>query len=449
MTLSDETKQICEMLTSAVRPSSERKVGIEIERIGLWPDGTPLSYSGGKDSQGRLRPGAEQLLAKLSETYGWSTVKNAKGNLMGLEGDFGKVSLEPGSQVELAARATSSLSEMKEMVDHFEDRVNTVTKNWGLRWICMGLNPLVDVDSVEVIPSPRYHIMTDYLGQRSSLGTRMMRLTSSVQVNLDYTSESEAIEMLRTALAVAPISYALFANSPVYQKQNSDFLSFRQEIWRNTDPDRCGLLPEAFEEGFNFQKYAEIAQNTPLMFAQNTEGEYVPSLGKSLHEIAEGALPGVEADAANLRNSIQQLFFEARIKPGYIEVRSVDGQCPQERYAATAFWYGLLYQPEARKTALELLGGLTPEQRQELFLECGKKGLLAEIHGINVRQVTQTLADLAQSCLASHREEEARLMTPIFRMLKSGQNPAARRMERFYRSWDGSPEALIEMAGHG
>src|SRR5690606_3197000 len=121
----------------------------------------------------------------------------------------------------------------------------------------------------------------------------------------------------------------------------SPFLSHRAEIWRNTDPDRCGLLHEVFREGYGFEEYAKMAWERPLMFVENAEGKHIPAQGRSLQQIAEGAIPSVPISENNFRSCLSQLFFEARLKTGYLEVRSVDGLAGAERLAAAAFWTGL------------------------------------------------------------------------------------------------------------
>ncbi len=246
-------EKTAELLRKSARQTNERQVGVEIERVALWSDGYALHYWDGKGPDGATRPGAEKLLAALGKKHGWTEVTNSRGEPLGFSSPSGKISLEPGSQLEFSADPTCGLLPQKALFDDFEAEVEAITKPWGVKWLGIGVNPTCAVNELDVIPSDRYAIMTDYLGARGKLGTSMMRLTTSIQINLDYTSESEAIEMLRTALAVAPLSYALFANSPFSNGKLSKFLSFRGAIWEDTDSDRVGLVPEAFRDGFSFR----------------------------------------------------------------------------------------------------------------------------------------------------------------------------------------------------
>jgi len=275
--------------------------------------------------------------------------------------------------------------------------------------------------------------MTEYLAKAGKLGTSMMRLTSSVQVNLDYSSEAEGIEMLRVALAATPVSYALFGNSPLVNGRESGYLSYRNIIWQDTDADRTGLFEEAFAADFNFSRYAEIAWHRPLMFAQDKGGHYVAAHGASLEGISKDTLPGVVIDETNKINSIRELFLETRLKPGYVEVRSIDGLRPADRYAAAAFWTGLLYSQTGRELVKRHLVEMNAQQRRELHQA-------AAVHGLKTKFGKSTLATLASELVAASRDElkrrgfgEESLLVPVENNLRDGVNPA----QRVLNAWHG------------
>lgn len=76
----------------------------------------------------------------------------------------------------------------------------------------------------------------------------------ALQVNLDFESEQDMIEKMRVGLALQPIATALFANSPFRNGKDSGYLSWRQHVWQDTDPDRCGNLPFVFDQDFTFER---------------------------------------------------------------------------------------------------------------------------------------------------------------------------------------------------
>ena len=435
---------ISELFRSAAREISERRVGIEVERIGLWLDGTSWSYSDKANAKGKKLPGAKQLLQNLSKQNGWSLITSEKNCPLGLNTPKGKVSLEPGSQVEFSSEPMKNIFEIQDAVDDFEKKAAAAIECKELSWVTLGVNPLSTMEDIELIPSTRYRIMTDYLGKRARLGTSMMRRTSSVQINLDYTTEDEAICMLRTSLAAAPISYALFANSPFLEGKETGYLSYRYAIWQETDPDRSGLLPEAFSEGFNFDAYAESLWRRPLMFAQNKKNLFIPANGISLEAISQGKLENAPLSENNQWNGIRELFTEARLKPGYVEIRSVDGETAEDRYASTAFWLGLLYDKSARELAMKLLGKISTNDREKLLEESARKGLRAEYAGIQLKNVTEQLLEAADDSLKGRKFGEEKFLAPLWQNVKEGVTPAEKVLKNYHGSWNKNILKVIE-----
>src|SRR6266508_3827763 len=81
-------------------------------------------------------------------------------------------------------------------------------------------------------------------------------------------------------LAKMAVATAIFANSPFTEGKPNGFLSFRSEIWRDTDPDRSGMLPWAFELGMGFERYVDYALDVPMYFVKRGE-HYIDVAGQS------------------------------------------------------------------------------------------------------------------------------------------------------------------------
>src|SRR5205823_4333256 len=75
-----------------------------------------------------------------------------------------------------------------------------------------------------------------------TLGVRMMKQTATVQANIDYADERDAMRKLRVGMGLAPILNAMFANSSLSDGDLNGYMSFRGHIWTDTDAARCGLL---------------------------------------------------------------------------------------------------------------------------------------------------------------------------------------------------------------
>src|SRR4029078_7319484 len=117
----------------------------------------------------------------------------------------------------------------------------------------LGFSPKWTLAETPVMPKERYRIMKCYMLKRGKHGLDMMFRTATVQVNMDFASEADMVATLRVGLALQPVATALFANSPFTDGKPNGFQSYRAEMWRDTDPDRTGLLPFAFEQGMGFE----------------------------------------------------------------------------------------------------------------------------------------------------------------------------------------------------
>ena len=127
-----------------------------------------------------------------------------------------------------------------------------------------------------------------------------MYRTCTVQTNLDYSSEADMVKKLRVSLALQPVATAMFANSPFTEGKPNGFLSFRSEIWRDTDPDRSGMLPWAFEPGMGFDRYVDYALSVPMYFVKRGD-HYIDVAGQSFRDLMAGDFQACPASAPRSR----------------------------------------------------------------------------------------------------------------------------------------------------
>ena len=125
----------------------------------------------------------------------------------------------------------------------------------------------------------------------------MMFRTCTVQVNLDFASEADMRDKMRVGLALQPIATALFANSPFTENRPNGFLSYRAEIWRDTDRNRTGMLPFAFLDGFGFEHYVDWALDVPMYFVVR-DGRYHDMTNFTFRQFMEGLAPNDLPDPA-------------------------------------------------------------------------------------------------------------------------------------------------------
>ena len=179
--------------------------------------------------------------------------------------------------------------------------------------------------------------------QKGSLGQNMMFRSSTIQVNLDYSSEADMVKKFKTSLALQPIATALFANSPFLDGSLNGFKSFRSQIWTDTDPDRAGILPFVFDSGMSYERYVDYALKVPMYFVFR-DGKYIDVAGKSFESFLQGNLDEVPGKPTlfDWENHLTTIFPEVRLK-SFLEMRGADGGAFENVCSLSAFWVGLLY----------------------------------------------------------------------------------------------------------
>jgi glutamate--cysteine ligase len=414
-------------------------VGLEHEKIGvaLDPDRgvRPLPY---EDQPGR--PQIRELLAGLTRT-GWMPVKE-QDHVIALRRDGASVTLEPGGQFELSGRPhVSEMDGVRELDDHLRELLPLCEQS-GAAFIGCGFRPFGTWDDVPWMPKGRYRVMRAYLPTRGRYGVEMMKRTATVQANLDYTDEEDAIEKLRLGLALGPLVTALYAASPLVDGKPSRWRSYRAFCWLDTDNDRCGFLPFMFEEGAGFRAYAEWALDVPMFFVYR-HGAYTPAEGMSFRRFMAEGFRGERATLADWELHLSTLFPDARLKQ-YIELRTADAGPLDMVRALGALWRGLFYSEPSRRGAWALVKDLSLDERDQLRRDVTTQAMHAQVRGRPVAPLIEEMVSLAASGLRSLGSPEgAALLDPLLERARSRICPADDILAA-YEELRGDPAALTE-----
>jgi glutamate--cysteine ligase len=432
-------RELVEWIASGEKPREAWRLGTEHEKIPFYAaDRRPVPYEGER--------GIRALLEGLQARTGWAPIVEGD-HPIGLADDRGggAISLEPGGQFELSGAPLESLHDTAaETARHVAD-AKAVGEGLGLRFLTLGMSPLWTRAETPVMPKARYRIMTDYMPKVGTLGLDMMYRTSTVQVNLDYASESDMVRKLRASIALQPVATALFANSPFTDGKPNGFLSMRSQIWRDTDNRRAGMTPFVFEEGFGYEAYVEWALDVPMYFIKR-EATYHDVAGSSFRDLLAGrhpARPGEVATRSDWANHVSTLFPEVRLKR-YLEMRGADVGPPERIVALSAFWVGLLYEEAALDGAWDLVKHWTAEDRERLRADVPRLALKAEVAGRRVLDVARDALALAHAGLKRRAltnatgEDERVHLAPLDEIVGTGLTPAERWLEAYRGPWAGS-----------
>ena len=242
-----------------------------------------------------------------------------------------------------------------------------------------------------LMPKGRYKLMDAYMGKVGTMGRTMMRRTSTVQVNLDYSSEADMIQKLRVGIALQPVAVALFANSPFFEGKPNGHKSWRSRVWRDTDNARAGMIPFVFDDDFGFERWVEYALDVPMYFVYR-DGKYIDALGQSFRDFLDGKLPELPGEKPTLSDWADHLttaFPEARIKK-YIEMRGADGGPWRRLCALPAFWVGLCYEQDSLDAAWDLVKDWDAETREALRVAASVDGLHAKVGNIDMHELSKS-----------------------------------------------------------
>jgi len=251
------------------------------------------------------------------------------------------------------------------------------------------------------------------------------------------------------SLALQPVATALFANSPFTEGKPNGLLSFRSEIWRDTDEDRSGMLPFAFEPGMGFERYVDYALDVPMYFIKRGE-RYVDVAGQSFRDLLAGRLashPGEHATISDWANHISTIFPEVRLKR-YLEMRGSDSGPWRRLPSLAAFWIGLLYDDAGLDAAWDVVKDWTAEERQKLRDDVPRLGFKAQIRGRYVFELAKECLALAHSGLRNRKRidsdgrDETKHLGALDAILARGKTPAEELLEKFYGPWGGSVDPV-------
>jgi glutamate--cysteine ligase len=370
--------------------------------------------------------------------------------VIGLLKDGASITLEPGGQLELSGAPLRTIFETCDEFHRHLDLIRRVSEPLGLLWLSLGANPLQGLEEAPVMPKGRYGIMREYLPARGDLALHMMHLTATVQANLDFESEADMANKMRTAMTVTPIVSALFANSPLYRGKPSGYVTRRLHIWSRTDPDRCGMLPFVFEPDFSYARYTEWALDVPMFFVVR-DGGYLPARGTTFRSFLEKGFEGHRPTLEDWDLHLTTLFPEVRLKR-FIEVRGADAVPPGLICALPALWKGILYDADAMAAAEALADQWSFEQRVASLDAVARAGLAAEVAGEPVLGLARELVAIADEGLrrighaGSSSPDERGFLDPIRERLDHERSPGEEILQRWEGEWAGSVDRLIEYA---
>ena len=422
---------------------SEKKllIGIEAELLGVVSnDGRPVVYEGPS--------GIGDVLNDLTDHYGWNPVQEA-GHTIALKKGNDEIHLEPGGQLEFSCQPYRTLQESFEALQRLYSNLKSVSERKNISWLELGLRPFGKAEDIPWVPKFRYQIMRNFLQERGKLAHRMMKETCTLQANLDYSSEKDAMRKMRTAMAIAPLMTGLFANSPLLEGKVQNALSLRAQAWLETDPARCGLIPEILRDDPSFEDYVQYLLKIPMIFIMK-DGKWLDAKGITFAHFLQYGHKNYHATEEDWRLFLTTVFTDVRLNP-FVELRFADRNRLDLNIGMVTFWKGLLYDSQACDDAWSLLRDWTFQERLELSRAAPVLGPKAAVRGKTVLEWGTELLNYAERGLknlfACGRidEDETKYLEPVkILLLEEKKCPAQKLIHLWTRVWHEDPKKLIE-----
>jgi glutamate--cysteine ligase len=411
------------------KPRDRWRVGTEYEKVGIVRStGQAIPYFGQR--------GVDRILRELIERFGWEPEEH-EGNIIALTRDKAQITLEPGGQIELSGEPCESIHcTYAEFTQHIRELLE-VTEPLGIIFLGLGMQPVSRLDEIEWVPKPRYRIMAPYMLKVGRLGQRMMKQTATVQANIDYSDEKDAMAKFRTGMGLAPILIAMFANSPICEGQLTGYRSFREHIWTDTDKSRSGLLKFAFLPEVSFAHYVEYALDVPMYFIIRNK-HYIDMTGLTFRQFLRYGHNGERATIEDWSDHLTTLFPETRIKR-YIEIRSVDSQPPDLMPALSALIKGAFYDSDCLQAAWDLVKGWSWDERMQAYLDSHENALSTRVRRYSLLDLARELLEIAWEGLRRQNQvndlgdDETIYLKPLKNLLDQGKCPADILLEK----WEG------------
>ncbi|RCS24637.1 glutamate--cysteine ligase [Phyllobacterium salinisoli] len=432
-------------LAAGSKPAEQWRIGTEHEKFPFYTaDNSPVPYEG--------PCGIRAILDGMKVKLGWDPIID-EGNIIGLVEPTGQgaISLEPGGQFELSGAPLSTIHQTCREVNAHLSQVRQIADPLGIRFLGTGGSPKWTLAETPVMPKSRYKIMTNYMPKVGHEGLDMMYRTCTIQVNLDFASETDMRRKMQVSMKLQSIATALFASSPFTESKPNGLQSWRSNIWRDTDNQRSGILPFVFSSHFGFADYVEWALDVPMYFVLR-EGHYYDATHVTFRQFMNGALRGEVPDGmpnmGDWANHLSTLFPEVRLKR-FLEMRGADGGPWRRICALPAYWVGLLYDTEALDAAEELTRDWQYEEVQELRDAVPAQALSAVFRNRTVRDIARETLEISHLGLKNRKRlnsegfDETHYLAPLEEIVARGTTDAEKMLSQYHSVWGSSIEPIF------
>ncbi len=380
--------QLIQYFKDGIKKVTDLRIGVEHEK-----------FLFNKTDLKRTNYDQIKKIFEILKDKGWEP-QLEKNKLIGLKRQNQKITTEPGFQYELSGAPFKDIhSVCSENSSHFNE-LKEVFKSTNITTSSIAYDPFNKLTDIPKSPKERYTIMTAEMPKGGKLSLDMMYKTAGIQINYDYISEEDFEKKFKIGNYLAPLTIALFANSPFNENKLSGFLSYRGKVWQETN--RGGIMPITFES-VNFEKYIDHAINYPILFLKKNRKYYSPN-GQTFRDFLNGNLSFLKGEKPTLEdfeNHLGTIFTEIRLKQ-VIEFRSLDTCNFGCICNGPSFFTGLIYG--SLEETYEIIKNWKKEEVMDAYLNAPKQGLNTMLRNKKLIDWGKIFLDLSKKGLDKRNE---------------------------------------------
>ena len=417
--LIENKSHLIQYFKDGIKNENQLKIGVEHEK-----------FLFNKNDLKRIDYNQIKKVFEILSNKGWE-LQHEKDKVIGLKRKNQKITTEPGFQYELSGEPFKNIhSVCSENNTHFNE-LKEIFNSVSITTSSIAYDPFNKLSDIPNSPKERYKIMTAEMPKGGRLSLDMMYKTAGIQINYDYISEDDFEKKFKIGNYLAPLTIALFANSPFTENKLSGFLSYRSKVWQETN--RGGIMPISFES-VNFEKYVDNVINYPILFLKKNKRYYSPN-GQTFNDYLNGNLNFLKGEKPTLEdfeNHLGTIFTEVRLKQ-VIEFRSLDTCNFGCICNGPSFFTGLIYG--SIDETYEIIKNWRKEEVMQAYLNAPKLGLNATLEGKKLIDWARIFFDLSKKGLEKRNEVN-----------KSGKNETIylKHIEEIIESKKTRAEMLIE-----
>lgn len=426
----------------AEKPHEKHRVGIESEKFGfVLSNLSALPYEGAVS------------IVRLFEIFaarGWVPVREYLGGpVVALRRAQTSITLEPGAQLELSGAPFPDLHGAAAEIREHHRELKEISDALGIGWSSVGFHPLARTGELPWVPKRRYAIMREYLPTKGSGAIDMMQRTATIQVNLDYADEADAMHKLRVLLRLAPLMHAITAHAPLQEGEFAAGQSVRGDVWQRMDPSRSGLIDRLWAlPRPRYEDYVSWALSAGMFLFKRGE-TVIANTGQTFRSLLEDGFGGHRATEEDWLLHLGTLFPEVRLK-NTLEIRCCDAQPEDTFMAVPAMVVGLACDGVALEQATELALAFQLDEIKAKRPQMVLDPFSVTLGGKPLRAWGERLLEIADFGLARRRrvnqtrEDERKYLEPLVSLFGAGQTPGSRLRQKLESGGPLSAESIVE-----